>query len=189
MYDSEVRVNVVFHMDTQFFQVICWKDYLFSHWIVLTPLKKTTGYTNVGPLLFCLAPCNSLFILVPVPYFLVCCSFTVKSWIRLYKFSNLFFFFKIVLTTTDSLHSFINSRISLSNFTKKKKKRLERHCIKSRDDFGEDGHANNTESSNSWTWYIYLFNSLIFFAMFYRCSVYWSCIYSILPLSLQPHDF
>lgn len=108
-------------MDIQFFQVICWKDYLFSHWIVLTPLKKTTGFLNVSPFLFCLVPCNYLFIPVPMPYFLVCCSFTVSLEIRLYKFSNLFFFFKIVLTTTDSLHSFINSRISLSIFTKKQK--------------------------------------------------------------------
>ena len=148
-------------MDIQFFQVICWKDYLFSHWIVLTPLKKTTGFINVSPFLFCLVPCNYLFIPVPMPYFLVCCSFTVSLEIRLYKFSNLLFFFKIVLTTTDSLHSFINSRISLSIKKKKKTKKQhnnpERHCIKSRDDFGEDGHLNNTESSNSWTWYISLF--------------------------------
>ena len=111
-----------------------------------------------------------------MPYFLICCSFTVSLEIRLYKFSNLFFFFKIVLTTTDSLHSFINSRISLSIFTKKKSLRgtalylqmtLEKMDILTILSLPTHEHGIS----------LYLFNSFISLCNVLHCSVYWSYIY------------
>lgn len=61
LHDCEVRVNIVFHMNIQFFQIICWKDYLFSHWIILTLWKKfnwlckcgsTSGFSILFPYLY-----------------------------------------------------------------------------------------------------------------------------------------
>lgn len=73
--------------------------------------------------ILCSVPFIYIFILMPIVYFLDYCSFIVSLEIRLCKFSNLFFFFKIVLAIVGPLYSLINSRISLSVSTEKKKGR------------------------------------------------------------------
>lgn len=142
------EVHVIFHTDIQFFQVICWKYYSYSHWAVVTALEKKICYINLSPLLFCLFPCTYLFSLLQMPHFCDHCSFTVSLEIRLCKFSNFVLLFQNCFGYYKSFALHMNFIISLSNFSQKSP--LVFHWLYITQ-IWENSHLHNIKSSETWT--------------------------------------
>ena len=115
-----------------------WKDYLLS-------VEPSSHFC--GKLLFILFHWSFCLCANTVPHCLDYCSFVKNLVLTL-------LFFQVVLAILGHLHFHLDFRISLSVSTKKPAWDFDWHCIGSLDQFEENWHLNNIESSSPWTRYI-----------------------------------